>query len=58
MYLLDTYVPKLYRGSTIEEAWKKVKEKAGEIDWKNCSSLSSDIIDYLFVGSTAQFQKI
>ena len=32
MYLLDTYVPKIYKGFTIDEKWKALKNRAEEVD--------------------------
>ena len=58
MYLLDSYVPKLYRGYSVEEEWQKLKAKAEEVNKKLHVSLSTDLVDFIFVGSTPKYQKI
>lgn len=58
MYLLDSYVPKLYRGLSVEEEWQKLKAKAEEVNKKLHVSLSTDLVDFIFVGSTSKYQKI
>lgn len=58
MYLLDSYVPKLYRGYSVEEEWQKLKAKAEEVNKKLHVSLSTDLVDFIFVGSTSKYQKI
>ena len=58
MYLLDSYVPLMFKGSSVDDEWRKVKERAEKANNNLTTSLSEKLIDLLFVGSTTQYERI
>lgn len=58
MYLLDTYVPKIYERRCLEEEWERFKWRARKVDDGIRGGVYRNFVDYCFVGSTVKFQKI
>lgn len=58
MYLLDTYVPRLFEGKNLEQEWNKFARRAEAVNNKITTSVYSNLINYCFVGSTLKFQKM
>ena len=58
MYLLDSYVPRLYKGCALDEKWRTLKARAESVDKTLTSTFSIELMDYIFVGSTTKYQRV
>lgn len=58
MYLLDTYIPKLYEDKNFDEEWKKFIRRAERVNKNISASIYDNFVNYCFVGSTFTFKKI
>lgn len=58
MYLLDTYVPKVFEGKNLEQEWSRFKRRAEAVNNKISISFYNNLVNYCFVGSSVKFQKI